>query len=203
LASLLLRQHPGRESAETHRAASLTIEATTVLPLQIDGGAVRLKQVTPRHGCVTYAFTTIAGGITMLVPRGYDGALFQHDALLSAHTGAARAHAGADSTDHDGSSTQYARRGDRLYEVLAVGIDSITVVHAGTGAVMTVRVGPDTRVEGFDMCDDRAAPSPVSRFQAGDTVHLKGKTNGKHTRMQARRVTLLSPRRWVERGAYE
>ncbi|MGH2344140.1 MAG: diacylglycerol/lipid kinase family protein [Chloroflexota bacterium] len=81
VASLLFRRRPSTDSAELYRGASLTLEAPSVLPLQIDGGAVRLKKVKRKAGVVTYEFTTVASGITMLIPRAYNGALFRHDAL--------------------------------------------------------------------------------------------------------------------------
>jgi len=196
LASLILRQRPSTADAELYRGASFTIEAPSVLPLQIDGGAVRLKKVKPKGGVVTYAFTTVAGGITVLVPRAYDGALFQHDASWSARPSAARI-----SIDLDASAGkkphQHGHAAERYYEVIAVGPDSLTVAPIGGGAVLTVLVGPDTIIVGHDGSHDArgessASPS-LSSVQVGDIVQCKAMKIGDHTTIQARQVRLRSP----------
>ncbi|HEY8284338.1 MAG TPA: diacylglycerol kinase family protein, partial [Chloroflexota bacterium] len=97
LASLLFRKHPGTGSAESYRAASLIIQASEALPLQVDGGAVRLKKETPTTDGMIYRFSVRARGITMLVPRGYNGELFQpgaHSASLDGITGSSLIHHG-------------------------------------------------------------------------------------------------------------
>ena len=76
-ASLLLRQRPSGASAESYRAASLTITSPIALPLQIDGGAVRFKKEKPRAEGTVYSFSVRAGALTVLTPRGYNGTLFQ------------------------------------------------------------------------------------------------------------------------------
>jgi YegS/Rv2252/BmrU family lipid kinase len=77
LASLVLRKRPSDASAESYRVASLTITSPIALPLQIDGGAERLKKEKPRADGMTYAFSVLPGALTVLTPRGYNGALFQ------------------------------------------------------------------------------------------------------------------------------
>jgi diacylglycerol kinase family enzyme len=77
LASLVLRQRPNDASAESYRVASLTITSPIALPLQIDGGAERLKKEKPRADGMTYAFSVRPRALTVLTPRGYNGALFQ------------------------------------------------------------------------------------------------------------------------------
>jgi YegS/Rv2252/BmrU family lipid kinase len=77
LASLVLRQRPSATSAESYRVASLTITSPIALPLQIDGGAERLKKEKPRADGMTYAFSVRPRALTILTPRGYNGALFQ------------------------------------------------------------------------------------------------------------------------------
>ncbi len=191
LASLLLRQHPSRESAESHRAASLTLEAPCVLPLQIDGGAVRLKKVKPKQGRVTYSFTTVAGGITMLIPRDYAGALFQHDALLTTPSSGPTSPAGTEALSGKSSHGRHRKQGGRHYTVLVVGVDTLTVQRVGKGLVMTVLVTPDTQVDGLEDGANGATSPLLGGFQAGDLVRLKGKKNKQHTSIRARRVTLL------------
>ncbi len=77
LASLVLHQRPNPTSAETYRVGALTITSPIALPLQIDGGAERLKKEKPRAAGMTYAFSVLPRALTVLTPRGYNGALFQ------------------------------------------------------------------------------------------------------------------------------
>jgi YegS/Rv2252/BmrU family lipid kinase len=201
LGSLVLRQQPSMASAEMYRAASLVIQAPRVLPLQIDGGVVRLRKVKAKHGAVTYVFKTIAGAITMLVPREYDGVLFQHDALLSTRAGPLAAT--GEPCGRDGARglhKSHVPHGARLYDVIAVGVDSLTVARADTGSVMTVLIGAKTGVKGLADLVDSAGSSAVRRFQPGDVVQLKlkGKTNGKRSTMRARQVKFLSSCRHLE-----
>ena len=60
------------------------MRAATALPLEIDGGSVALKKMQPTKEGVVYAFTLVAQGITMLLPRTYDNQLFQNAPQLDA-----------------------------------------------------------------------------------------------------------------------
>lgn len=74
MASLLLRQQPGARSAELYRAAEVRIRAPHPLPLQIDGSGID----PPRGaGETRYDISVLHRALTVLVPRTYDGALFQ------------------------------------------------------------------------------------------------------------------------------
>ena len=52
------------------------IHSPVVLPLQVDGGAVRLKHEVPTTDGMTYAFSLVTQGACMLVPSTYNGELF-------------------------------------------------------------------------------------------------------------------------------
>src|SRR6185437_5816363 len=145
LASLLFRQHPGAGSAESYRAASLTIQAPVILPLQIDGGAVRLKKERLTADGMIYRFSVLARGITMLVPRGYSGELFQpgaHSVALDGITGSSLIHHGHHHP-HPEAAAEGRKKKHRL-QVMSVGTDSLTGVDLATGQVMTVLVEADT-----------------------------------------------------------
>lgn len=75
LSSVLLRQHPSGASAEPYRAASVLVCAQEQLPLQLDGSAV---DQNPGTAEVEYRFTVIPHGVTVLVPRTYDGSILEH-----------------------------------------------------------------------------------------------------------------------------
>jgi diacylglycerol kinase (ATP) len=75
MTSMLLRQHPSEASAELYRAAHVVVHAENPLPLQLDGSAIQQKGDV---GQTTYTFSVAPHALTVLVPRTYDGELFEH-----------------------------------------------------------------------------------------------------------------------------
>jgi diacylglycerol kinase family enzyme len=75
LASLLIRQQPSQTSSEMYRAASVTLRAPSLLALQVDGSDVKLDGQDDE---VEYRFTVVPRGLTVLLPRTYDGEMFEH-----------------------------------------------------------------------------------------------------------------------------
>lgn len=75
MASLLIRQQPSQASSEMYRAAAATVRATSPLALQVDGSSVKQDL---KVGMVEYGFAVIPRGLTVLVPRTYDGEIFEY-----------------------------------------------------------------------------------------------------------------------------
>jgi diacylglycerol kinase (ATP) len=75
LASLLIRQQPSEASSEMYRAASITLRSPSPLALQLDGSDVK---VDASDGEVEYRFTVVPRGLSVLLPRTYDGEMFEH-----------------------------------------------------------------------------------------------------------------------------
>jgi len=75
--SLLLRQRPSAAGSESYRAATVTIHTPVVLPLQLDGGAVKQKPGEATSEGTVYRFSLLPQAVTMLMPRTYDGELFE------------------------------------------------------------------------------------------------------------------------------
>ncbi len=84
--SLLLRQRPSAASSEMYRAKRLTVRSPSVMPLQLDGGAIDQNDIEPGDEGVVYEFSIVPLGVTVLVPRTYDGELLQFGALHAAET---------------------------------------------------------------------------------------------------------------------
>jgi len=80
MTSMLLRQQPSEASTELYRAARVIVHAPAPLPLQLDGSAIHQKV---NEGEITYTFSTVPRGLTVLVPRTYDGELFEHGINLN------------------------------------------------------------------------------------------------------------------------
>lgn len=218
LASLLFRQRPSGGSAETYRAAEVVVRAPHALPLQIDGGMSDLNKKLP-SGEVEYTFSLIAQGVTMLVPRTYDGTLFQPgrpQALLAApplrpvpvdgagpaahsgnghhaprHAPAHSAHEAATKDRHadPSNSPSDAPKGKRL-RVLAVGIDTFTAVRLKNGQVVTVKISPRTLVDDAGG-EPRSLWGALSTLAEGDIVRVRGSKDAEHPRtLLAARVAL-------------
>lgn len=84
MTSMMLRKHPSQTSAEFYRAARVTVHAPTPVPLQVDGSVVDLKD---REGETCYQFSVVPRGLVVLVPRTYDGAIFEGGISPDGHTG--------------------------------------------------------------------------------------------------------------------
>ncbi|HZU11854.1 MAG TPA: diacylglycerol kinase family protein [Chloroflexota bacterium] len=74
LTSLVIHRQPSEASSECYRAARITVQADSPLPLQLDGSVLDLD----KDGPISYAFSAVPHGLNVLVPKTYDGAIFEH-----------------------------------------------------------------------------------------------------------------------------
>lgn len=79
--SLLVRQRPSALSAETYRAKELRVFAPSVVPLQLDGGAITQDEIDVKREGVVYEFSVLPRAVTVLVPKTYDGELLESGSL--------------------------------------------------------------------------------------------------------------------------
>jgi YegS/Rv2252/BmrU family lipid kinase len=190
LASLVLRGRPNPASAELHRVASLTVTAQVPMPMQLDGGAVRLKKKDQRPGKeITYGFAVVAQGLNMLVPREYNGELFTHGALHNAE----RARPGAlQGRPHRGQHDRHEEPGKRIMRITAVGPDTFTAMRLRDEKMVTVLL--DSVAELRDAHGNTLPGHDVLPALApGRIVDVKGKKDRDRGIIQAKRITLLSP----------
>ena len=199
--SLLLHQRPSPASAEYYRASSIVVRAPLILPMEIDGGSVSMKKAQPTKEGVVYAFTLVAQGVTMLLPRTYDNQLFQSAPQLDALPGrifalsqAPEPGTGAEA-NHNGKG-KHAKAKDakdakphgRLMKVVAVGPATLTAAHARDGRVYTALIQDSTKIErladGERLRWEEAAPL----LTEGDLVRVKGKRDRERNTIAAKRV---------------
>ena len=64
-------------TAEVYRAASIVVRSPIVFPLETDGGVIDLDEDDRTPDGVVYTFRPMAQGISVLVPRTYQGNLFE------------------------------------------------------------------------------------------------------------------------------
>ncbi len=154
--------------------ARLSVTAPGPLPLQLDGSAVHQRGIEPDAEGTTYTFSVIAGGLSVLVPRTYDGALFSDES------------AGGRQARPQGKSAK------RWVRVLAVGVDTITAARVKDGRVITVVRGPKISAR-----DAAGTKRPWSAFLGGltpgDLLRVEGQRQKRRGRIRARRVRLHSP----------
>jgi len=208
LASLLLRQRPSAASAEYYRASSITVRASSALPLEIDGGSVSMKKMQLTKEGVVYAFTLVAQGITMLLPRTYDNQLFQSapqiDALprrifaLDGQASATASHADDHADGHDeagkhskhGKAAKASKPHGRLMKVIAVGPANLTAASLRSGRVSTVLLQSGSKIarsDGARLTWEEA----LAQMTEGDLIRVKGKRDHARNTIPARRMTLL------------
>jgi len=173
LSTLLLRQHPNEASAINDRVGQLSVRTSAIVPLQADGGQIKQDHVKVGDEGVVYAFAARAQELTVLVPRDYNGALFQ--------TGAVAA------TARQGDVTGAQRRGKRWVRVMAVGVDTITVARARDGRVQTVIVNRKTVVKN---ARGRTEPLPtfLDSLAEGSLLKVSGKKSRKRAGIVARHL---------------
>lgn len=200
--SLLLRQRPSLHSAEYYRASSVVVRTPTPLPLEIDGGSVSLKKIQMTEEGIVYAFTLVAQGITVLLPRTYDNQLFQSapqmDALprrlVAIHQQAAQ-HANGSSGSSSSSATEKRQRKERkkqgrLMKVVAVGPAVLSAASVRNGRVWTVVMQSSSQ---FEMADGAKLSweEALAHITEGDLLRVKGKRDRERNIVAAQRIVLL------------
>ncbi len=178
LGSLLLQRRPNPAVAQYYRAAHITIKTPITLPLQVDGGSVSLKNEDPTAEGTIYEFSTLARGVIMLVPKTYNGELFQPALQASVSTNAALQPVPA--RDEDDHKHKESRNGKRerhgkqwRVTALEIGIDSLTVTRVKNGHVLHVKIDADTS---FDDGTGLKRPllSALSLVTPGDLLLVTG-----------------------------
>jgi YegS/Rv2252/BmrU family lipid kinase len=181
LGALLLRRRLKPAVAQYYRAAHITITAPLTLAVQADGGSIHLEDEEATSAGTRYEFALHGRGVTMLVPRTYNGALFQPARLASlAPAPPLRPVKIENSGQHDGARPSHAHGAGKekrwRMTILEVGVASLTGARAKNGHVVHVTIGPDTTLA------DGGAGKPLlgalSSLRVGDTVRVTGHKNG-------------------------
>lgn len=197
LGSLLLQRHPSPNVAQYYRAAHVTLTTPVTLPLQVDGGSVSLKDENPTAEGTVYEFSMLARGVNMLVPRTYNGELFQpaRQANVSTNvelqpvpTNGASEHKRKESKNgkHDGQSKQW------RVTALEIGIDSLTAARVKNGRVLRIKIDHDTT---FDDGTGLKRPllSALSLVTAGDLLQVTGRKDDDDHTVLATHIALAGP----------
>lgn len=197
--ALLVRRRPSETLAQTYRAASVTIQTQVLLPLQLDGGLVHLDQDDVTAQGIRYAFTVLSQGVSVLVPRTYDGSLFQPSRLSDTLAGAPlRPSQIAVSSESGGASQRdghtvpaepgHGKEKSWRLQVLKVGVDTITGVRLKNGHAARIIVDSNT------VLDDGREKNPLLRslsvLTEGDEITVTGYKNGDKGTLRATSISL-------------
>jgi hypothetical protein len=172
LSTLVLRNRPNQVSAVNDRVGHLTVRTTELIPLQADGGQIKQKKIAIGDEGVVYEFTVRAQELTVLIPRDYNGEIFQSGVV-------------AEST-RQSRVAERGNQGKSWYRVVSVGIDTLSVARARDGKVATVKITPRTRAS------SNGHEATMSTFLAslgeGRLIQVKGKTSKKQRAIVARKL---------------
>jgi YegS/Rv2252/BmrU family lipid kinase len=181
LASLVLRRQPDEASAELYRAASFVVQTPYPLPVQMDGGVVRIKKKDQTPEGTTYTFSVVARGITMLFPRTYDGTLFRQPLPPEVLPQSAPTQA------HDAAGEAGDGKDKRLFAILSVGMETFTAIRLQNGKVVTVGIAPDALYDN-GAGNEQPLREALAGLQAGQVVRIKGKKDAVRGIVLARQV---------------
>ncbi|MGH2486925.1 MAG: diacylglycerol/lipid kinase family protein, partial [Ktedonobacterales bacterium] len=184
LGSLLLRQQPSTASAQLYRAATVSIDARFLLPVQLDGGKVKLKEdevLTPEG--VHYELSLVPQGVCVLIPRMYDGALFRPQRLVD--TLPEPLEDADDGKHHKGHENHHAKNGNghkgahektwRL-RVMSVGVDDVVGVREKNGKIIHISITEQTHVDSDGQGD--ASLGALATLNRGDLIEVCGEKVG-------------------------
>jgi diacylglycerol kinase (ATP) len=205
LGSLLLRQRPSDASAEYYRSASLTLHSPRLLPAQLDGGRMNLEE-KELDGETEYRFTLRAQAVSLLVPRTYNGDLFQPEFWSETHARATLVPVEANGHNrhdgHNGGHGKHAANGrvsaaeerqKKRMRVVSVGPDTLTAAKLKNGRVVTIAVHHETLLRDRDG-EDRPLWGALASLAAGDVIAVRGKKDkDANGTIRARRVKLIAP----------
>jgi YegS/Rv2252/BmrU family lipid kinase len=194
LTSLALRKRPSEASAETYRAAAITVRSPVVLPLELDGGVVKLDREEPTADGMTYDFAVISQGVSMLVPRTYDGELFQPERLTDSSVLVPLEPIEPKGKHENGNSNGAGHGAEKKWRlrVVSVGADTITGARLKNGRVVKVQVKPATTLKGGG-APKRQLWGALSALSPGDVIAVKGQVDGNTDTVVARKVALEGP----------
>lgn len=206
LVALALRGRASRATAEVYRAASIVVRSPIVFPLETDGGVIDLDEDDLTPDGVVYTFRPMAQGISVLVPRTYQGDLFEPATIWTrtplaplksvSHEKALATTAG----DHGGDRLRKrAKWFAQRYQVITVGGDTFTVARAKDGKVVNVVVTPETTLKelnggkGGKGGKERPLWGGLTALGAEDIVRIKGVKGTTKGSIIAYRVTREAP----------
>lgn len=195
LGTMLVRQRPSEASAQTYRAASITIESPLVLPLQVDGGHVDLDDDDDRtEKGVVYSFSLQPQGVCMLVPRTYAGTLFQPSRLADTLTGAPLRPLDRLAVEAEPAHAQdgeHAKERTWRLQVISVGADTITCAKVKNGHGVRVALDGTTTLDDGD--DHKPLLGSLSTITPGTELCVTGYKGHEAGTFRAVRVALAGP----------
>jgi YegS/Rv2252/BmrU family lipid kinase len=195
--SLLFRQQPSLDSTQEHRAAAVTIHSRVILPLEVDGGVIHLTNDELTADGVVYAFSLTAQGVSVLVPRTYNGDLFEprrfSETLADIPLQPVVIPVPQQSETMNGHNGHHTIEGEKRktwkMRIISIGVDSLTAAQVKNGHVVQVEVPSDTVLADANR-EDRTLWGELSTLTEGDLVEITGVKDAEQKVLRAQRVAL-------------
>ncbi len=203
---LLISKHPNLENAEIYRSAQITIRAAGPIPLQMDGGAVKIKEIVADKEYV-YAFSVVPQGVTVLVPAAYDGELFTNNSgaaglnpvksieLVEANK--SQPSLALESRSKKEKARPKSKSITKVQiKVLTVGVNVITGVKKKNGKPVSIVVDGQTLLKGHLKISNGSNIEDLNLVMAslkpGDLLKVKGIWEEPKGKILARKIKLVS-----------
>lgn len=202
--SLLLRRKPDDVTAEYFRGARLFIKVPALVAVQLDGSAVRLKdllQKTQKQALectekleevlVEYRFDALPQSLSIAVPRTYDNALFEEAKPEEQNQPESTGAESATSAESKESVPVFSelltklRDEGRKVNVVGAGFDAsndasvvaASYVQQGTGTHKPAAVRVDDSTVILNESGEKLAPAAIQHLNEGQEMLVSGKKN--------------------------
>jgi YegS/Rv2252/BmrU family lipid kinase len=200
LASLTLRGKVSQAAAEIYRAANIVVRSPVVFPLETDGGVIDLDDDDLTPDGVVYTFRSMAQGVSVLVPRTYQGDLFEPATLETRAplaplkpTGHQKALASSNASRQLERLRKEAKWFHQRYQVLSIGGDTFIAAREKDGQVVKVVVTPETTLKAGAASEYRPLWGQLTALSVEDIVRIKGVKGSVKRSIIAYRVKGMGP----------
>ena len=200
LASLALRGKVSQAAAEIYRAANIVVHSPVVFPLETDGGVIDLDENDLTPDGVVYTFSPMAQGVSVLVPRTYEGDLFEPAMLWTrapltplkptAHQKALETISSTGSSERQRKEAKWFHQ---RYQVISIGGDTFTAAREKDGQVVKVVITPETTLKARGKGKKQPLWGQLTALSAEDIVRVKGVKGSTKRSIIASRVTCEAP----------
>lgn len=200
LASLTLRGKVSQAAAEIYRAANIVVRSPVLFPLETDGGVIDLDDSDLTADGVIYTFRSMAQGVSVLVPRTYQGDLFEPATLETRAplaplkpTAHQKALASSNASRQIEQLRKEAKWFHQRYQVLSIGGDTFTAAREKDGRVVKVVITPETTLKAGAESEYRPLWGQLTALSVEDIVRIKGVKGSVKRSIIAYRVKCMGP----------
>lgn len=191
LPSLVLKKHPDFNTAQIYRSSHITVRSATPIPLQLDGGTVKVKGNLTPEGMV-YSISVIPQGLTVLVPPVYNDELFKErdgdsSRPVSIYSFRNDGSKGKNSPERDGGGNSPKSGVQVKIQIVELGVDRIAGVKLKNGKPVTVNIDSQTTLK--EVGETKGDINTImAALKVGDFLKVKGTMGPTKDKLQAKKM---------------